>query len=284
MIRSLSRGLGLIICSLVFLTLPAMSPAGQAALEQRLWQVMQLDALMLLLRDEALAEVGAMEEATGPAGEGGLWREAVARIHDPDLLHDLFREGAAEELARSTPAVVDAGLDFYDSPLGRRALALELSTRAAILDDEVRQDAETAFDMARLIGDPRAAQIERFIAAGDLLEMNVAGAMNAALAFSRGYDQGGGYRMPMSDRQRLADVWAQETAIRDEIRNWLQGYLFLAYSPLGDEELERYIRFQMRPEGRALARILASGFDRLFTQTSFYMGLAFAADMSGREL
>lgn len=266
----------------LFCALPAV--AESRADTQRLWQVLQLDALMEVMAVEALTEAETMEQGSFPRGGDGLWLDVVAEIHDPDTLESLFREGISGVIDQVDQQDLRQALDFYETALGQRVLGLELSAREVFLDPAAEEDAESNFAFAEANDDPRVAQIHRFIDSGGLLELNVAGAMNAALAFSFGYDEAGGYQMPMSEQQLLADVWGQETQIRDDVDGWMQSYLFLAYSPLSDADLEDYIRFQGSDAGHALSRVLTAGFDRLFTETSYNTGFAFATQMRGREL
>lgn len=261
-----------------------LAEAQPRADSQRLWQVLQLDALMQLMAAEALAEAETMEQGSFPRGGDGLWLDVVAEIHDPATLESLFREGVSGAVEAVDPQELDQALDFYATALGQRVIGLELSAREVVLDPAAEEDAESDFAFAQASDHPRVDQIQRFIESGDLLDLNVAGAMNAALAFSFGYEEAGGYQMPMSEQQLLADVWGQEAQIREDVESWMLSYLFLAYSPLSDADLEAYIRFQASDAGHALSRVLSAGFDRLFTETSHNMGFAFATQMRGREL
>lgn len=255
-----------------------------AAQEEQLWQVLQLAELMPIMQDEARAEAETMEATMFERGGDGRWIEIVAEIHDPKRLEGLFRAGLAKALADVPADRIAEALDFYQTALGQRLVGLETSARVVMLDPDAEVDAKASFATAASRADPRADQIRRLIDDADLVDPNVAGGMNAALAFARGFDDGGGYPMPMTEAQMLTDVWSQEPAIRAETLGWMEAYLFLAYSPLTDDEVEAYIRFAASPGGRVLSEVLFQAFDAQFVQTSRDMGFAAAGQLTGREL
>lgn len=258
-------------------------PATEA-MAARLWSVLHLADLMPILRDEAMAEAEAMESEMFEGGEAAGWQDAVAAIHAPDRLQQLFRTAAAEAVPAATAPRVGAAIDFYAGDLGQRLIGLETSARQAMLDPETEDAARQRFSEAASREDPRVAQITRLIDEADLIGPNVAGGLNAAVAFSQGFAEGGGFDMPLSESQMLADAWTQEPGIHAETLGWMEAYLLLAYSPLSDAELDRYIRFAGSDAGQALSGVLFAGFDALFLQTSRDLGRAAARQLQGRAL
>ncbi|MDP5307898.1 DUF2059 domain-containing protein [Paracoccus spongiarum] len=256
--------------------------AGQVDL--RLWRVRRLAELMPILRDEALAEARTMLDTLRDGGAGIGWLDSVARIHEPARLEALFRAALRRPAAGVPEARLQAALDFYETDLGRRLVGLETTARRAMLDPDAEALAREAFATAASRNDPRVGRIGRLIEEADLIGPNVAGGLNAAVAFSRGFSDGGGFDMPMTEDQMLADAWSQEAEIRAATLGWMEAYLMLAYSPLSDAELDRYIGFAGSPEGQALSALLFEGFDAIFLQTSRDLGLAAAAQMQGSEL
>ena len=212
------------------------------------------------------------------------WLDRVGAIHHPGRIRALFLSGMAAAMPGADPAEVRAGLEFYRTGFGQRMLALESSARVAMLDADVEAAAREAFARASFQEAPRAAQILRLIEAADLIESNVAGGMNASIAFSRGFQAGGGFPMPMSEGEIIQEAWAQEPQMRADTEDWIGAYLFLAYSSLSDAELDGYIAYAGSPEGQALSRLMFAGFDAVFAQTSHDMGLAAAAEIRGRQL
>lgn len=262
---------------------PDLSPQAQQVID-RIWQVLQMDQLMPVLRDEAMAEAPVIAESLFPRGGTGTWTRQVAAIHDPKQLEITFREGLANGIREDQLPRLNAALDFYQTPLGARIITLETTARQTMLNAEVEEEAVNRFAHAAEGEEPRSGQIMRLIEEADLVGPNVAGGLNAAVAFSEGFSAGGGFDMPMTRDEMLADAWSQEADIAAETLIWMQAYLMLAYSPLSDAELEQYIRYSTSPEGRALANVMFHGFDKIFIDTSRALGLAAARQMQGREL
>lgn len=258
-------------------------PQHQQAAEA-VWDVMQLDSLAPILRDEAVAEAAEMAEALFQRGGRGPWLSKVAAIHHPARIRALFLTGMAAAMPAADPRDVRAGLAFYRAGFGQRMLALEASARLAMLDGDVEAAARDGFAQAVRLQSPRAARIARLIEAADLIEPNVAGGLNASIAFSRGLQQGGGFPMPLSDAQIIQDAWAKEGQMRAETEGWIGAFLFLACASLSDRELDAHIAYAGSAEGQALSRLMFAGFDAVFARTSYDMGLAAAAQMRGRQL
>ena len=265
-------------------TANADAARGRQQVVSQLWDVMGMDALMPLLRDEALIEAESMRSEMFAQGREAGWRDRVAQIHDPARLEALFRRGVQGDLSDLPDPQISMALDFYRTALGQRLIRLETSARLAMLDPAVEQDAREAFSKAASHSDPRVEQIGRLIEDADLIGPNVAAGMNAAVAFSQGFAQAGGFDMAMTEEQMLADAWSQEPGLRAETLGWMEAYLMLAYSPLSDDELERYIEFAGSDAGQSLSAVLFAGFDALVLQTSRDLGTAAAAQMQGRDL
>src|SRR5690606_34371604 len=123
-----------------------------------------------------------------------------------------------------------------------------------------------------------------FIAAADLLEPNIAGGLNANLAFYRALVRGGGFPYEVSEQDMLADVRAQEPEVRAEMESWLGAYLFMAYDALSDAELQAYRDFVASEAGRRVTAALFAGFDIVFQRVSEDLGAATARRLSGQEL
>lgn len=260
---------------------PDMSPQQAAHV---LWDVMAMDALAPILRDEALAEGAEMASTMFPRGGTGRWMDRVAAIHAPDRIRALFLRGVLARLPAADPQDLHRGLAFYRTGLGRQLLSLETRARIAMLDDKVEAAARDAWAREQSKSTPRAARINRLIAAADLVEANVAGGLNASVAFAKGFQEGGGFPMPLSEGQIVADAWAQEPQLRTDTEDWIGAYLFLAYAALSDAQLDLYIAYAASDGGRILSQMMFAGFDAAFTRTSHDMGRAAAAELRGRQL
>ena len=289
MLRSLAIALVLVFPALAqarpVTIIQSESHGGPAApLTERLWNTMDLESLMPILRDEAVAEAEDMQADLFKRGGTGGWLDQVARIHDPDRLESLFREGLEAARENADRGRIEDALTFYRSDLGRRLVGLENSARRTMLDADAEAAAREALSAAAARDDPRVARIRRLIDEAQLIGPNVAGGMNAAMAFSEGFAEGEGFDMPMNAERMLRDTWRQEEEIRAQTTEWMESYLLLAYSPLSDADLDRYIVFAGSAGGKALSGLMFAGFDAVFRKTSYELGLTAAGQMQGRQL
>lgn len=259
----------------------AERPVAEASVG-RLGEVMQLDALFQVLREEGVAHGEVLKADMFPTGGGAGWEAEVSRIYDVARLRAGF-DAALETSLGADPEALAEITAFFASDLGQRILGLEIEARRAFLDTATEEAAQVAADDAAAAKDPRVAQLRRMIEAADLLEMNVAGALSGNLAFMTGMAATGAYGAVPQD-QLLSDVWAQEDQIRADTSTWLYSYLGLAYSPLTEAEMESYIRFWESPAGQRLNAALFAAFDSVFRDVSQDLGRAAGIAMQGRDI
>lgn len=252
----------------------------RAAPADALYEALRIDDMLSVMRDEGKAYGRELGQDLFAGGTSPRWDALLDEIYDPAKMRDLVRRDFAAALAGTDTAPLVA---FFTAQTGQRIVGLELEAREAMIEDAVEEAArerfrqlETASDAARL------DQVTRFIAANDLLEANVAGALNASFRFYRGLVDGGGFQM--SEQEILSDVWAQEEETREDTREWLYAFLLLAYEPLEDDTLDAYIALSATPEGRALNRALFAAFNRMYDEISYALGLAAAQQMQGQDL
>jgi hypothetical protein len=258
-------------------------PSAAAVSIARLGEVMQLDALFEVLREEGIS-YGAELEAEMLAGGGGPgWTRAISDIYDIPVLRARFDRALLDGLGPD-PKATAAIIDFFSSDLGNRILKLEIEARRAFLDDAAEDAARVAADKLRAGRDPRAGQIERFIEAADLLEMNVAGALSGNLAFMTGMNETGINGVMLPQDEMMEQVWGQEAQIRSDTESWLHAYLGLAYSPLSEAELDAYIAFWETAAGQRLNAALFAAFDQTFVTVSRDLGRAAGQAMLGQDI
>jgi hypothetical protein len=218
-----------------------------------------------------------------PSGGGPGWDAAIAKIYDIPQLRARFNQALRAGLA-SDPDSVAAITAFFASDLGSRILTLEIEARRAFLDDAAEDAARVAADRQRAGREPRARQIERFIEAADLLEMNVAGALSGNLMFMNGMNETGINGVMLPEEEVMAQVWGQEEQIRSDTESWLYAYLGLAYAPLTEAELDAYIAFWETPAGKRLNAVLFAAFDKVFSGVSQELGRAAGQAMLGQDI
>ncbi|MFN4202573.1 MAG: DUF2059 domain-containing protein, partial [Tabrizicola sp.] len=236
-------------------------------------EVMRLDELFEVLREEGLEYGRRLEADMFPSRGGADWAGTVSRIYDPDRLRPEFEAALAREIGND-PAVLDGIVAFYGSELGQRILGLEIEARRAFLDTAAEEAARIAADEAAASRNPKVALIRRMIEVADLLEANVAGAMSGNLAFMTGMAETGVYGRTMPEDEILADIWSREAQTRSETSTWLDAYLGLAYAPLSEDELAAYVAFWESPAGQRLNAALFVAFDRVFRPVSHDLGRA----------
>lgn len=258
---------------------PGMVWAAGADEIDRLHAILQTDALMEILSEEGVEQSEDLRSEMFP-GRGGVgWTATVAQIYDPERLATLFRKAFDAELRDID---IEPLLIFYEGDTGGSVAALEVEARRAIMSDEVEAAALAAYEDVRGSGSDREALLEEFADLNDLIDRNVAGALNANLAFYSGLASGQAF--DMTEDQMLNEVWAQEASIREDTTDWVFGYMTFAYETLSDKQLKSYLDLTATKAGRDLNRALFSGFDAVFLDVSFALGAATARFSAGDEL
>ena len=246
-------------------------------------QTLKIDALIAVMRTEGLANGKEMEADLFPGQDGAAWDVVVSRVYDTTRLHQIFDAALIKSL-QNDPATQKAMREFFGTPLGQRILALEIDARKTLLDDNATEAAAKLWGKALNAKTPRAKQINRFAEINDLVESNVMGALNGNLAFYRGMNTAEAFTQPMPEADMLAEVWSQETDVRRDTTEWLFPFLMLAYQPLSDKELGKYIAFSETPAGQKANRAMFVAFDAMFVQVSKELGQSAGRLMAGQDI
>ncbi len=251
--------------------------ADQAAMD-RLSSALQLEAIVEIMRREGLeSSADLANEMLG--GGGPEWLAALDRIYDKTRMLATVEEGMSATLDNEEAQRIAA---FYSTDLGAEIIALELSARAAFMDESI-EEASNEVALALPETDPdRFALVEEYIEVNNLIESNVVGGLNSNYAFFTGLADGGFFDGALTEDEMLAEIWAQEGEIRTETTMWLHSYAGLAYRPLTDEEMQIYIDFSRTDAGQAMNRALFAGFDQMFVDISRALGLTLGR-MGGAE-
>ncbi|APZ54811.1 DUF2059 domain-containing protein [Salipiger abyssi] len=243
-----------------------------------------LDALGLpkivqIMREEGMDYAREMAIDLMPGGATPAWQASVGTIYDTGAMEDMVRARFAESFGETDATPL---LTFFTGETGSRIVDVELSARRAMIDDDVETAAREAFRGLDGSSDPRLATITEFVQENDLVEANVVGALNASYQFYLGLTNGGA--LEMTERDILTEVWSQEAETRIDTREWLYGFLLMAYGPIAQEDLETYVALSVSPEGRAMNRALFAGFNAMYDEISYALGLAAAEQMMAQEL
>ena len=245
----------------------------------RLHTALQTDVLMEILSEEGVEQSEDLRGEMFPGRGGFGWTATAKQIYAPERMTSLFRAAFDAELKDVDVLPL---LDFYSSETGSRVAALEVQARRAIMSDDVEAAARAAYEDIEGRGSQREELLNEFADLNSLIDRNVAGALNANLAFYRGLGSGEGFEM--TEDQMLREVWDQEASIRDDTSGWVFGYMAFAYEPLTDEQLRSYVDLTATDVGRDLNRALFAGFDAVFLDVSFALGAATARFSVGDEL
>jgi len=244
-----------------------------------LMDVLQIRELSGILHEEGL-KFGTQLNEEWLGGQGGQgWSQQVAAIYAPDRISEGIRAGLEPALEGE---VLEEAIVFFASDLGQKVIMLENAARRAMADESVDAQARAKYLEIKGSGDPRLAQIDRMIDAGDLINRNVTSALNSNYQFLRALVDGDVYLM--DDEEILEDVLGERDAITEDTTIWLGAFFSLAYSPLSLEELTTYADFSETAAGKALNNGFFAGFDPLYEDISYALGRAMALNMAAEEL
>jgi len=260
---------------------PVTAQDSDADKVEALYDALALSELLPIMRDEGLtygADIGA---DLFPGDPGPEWTELVSAIYDIDRMEARVLADFAADLEGDD---IDAMIAFFTSEPGRTIIQLEVSARAALLDEAVEETSIEAAAIAIADDDPRMALIETYAQTNDLIEANVVGAMNSNFAFYTGLMDGGAFPQSLSEDEILADVWSQEPEIRINTSEWVYSFLYLAYQPLDDTDIEAYIAFSETEAGQDINQALFAAFDGMFVDISRNLGRASSRFMTRQEL
>lgn len=253
-------------------------PAAEA---RALLEAVGMYELLPIMREEGMSYSDTLREQLFPGQGGAGWAEMVGEIYQLDRLERVVARRFAAEMGGVDIAPL---MDFFTSPRGTHIVELEISARRALLDEAVEEVSRAAYEEMRAQEQPRLEVLRGFIEENDLVETNIAGALNSNLAFYQGLAAGGALPGDMSEQDMLRDVWMQEPEIREETEGWVWSYLAMAYKPLEDADIEAYTALSRTPEGRALNRALFASFDDLFTAISRDLGLGASRFMASEDI
>jgi len=260
---------------LAILALPVWADARMSVLVD----VLKLREAAYILRAEGLAYADDLDSEMLDGQGGAGWQLQVNAIYDPERLVEEVRQALEGALQGQ---VLEDTIRFFASDLGQEIVTLENSARLAIGEQDVEDAARGRYLELSETDDPRLAQVMEFADTGDMLNRNVTSAMNSNYQFLRGLADG--HAIEMTEQEILADVAGDIDEITDDTTSWLYGYFLLAYHPLADDDLQRYIAFANTPAGQALNRALFEGFGKAYEDISYALGRAVALNMLAEEL
>ncbi len=269
------RPFWVLLMLLLAFTAPARAdPAGLSDLVKAL----RLPDMLGVMRAEGLAQGQDLGADMLPDRADARWLADLDRLYDQDRMLAVvtaeLRKGLEDvDLARLTA--------YFNSDIGQRLVAGELDARRAFLDPAVEEAARSALPPPET-EDARGLTILAFIAANDMVDLNVSGGLNASLRFYQGLAQGG--QLDMTEAEMLDDIWGREPETRSDAALWLRALLTVAYRDIPVDGLAGYVELSLTPEGQALNAALFAGFDQMFGDLNYALGLALASRLADTEL
>jgi hypothetical protein len=200
-------------------------------------------------------------------------------IYDPQSIRDRIYAGMRDGLTEDQRAVA---LAFYQSDLGTLVAELEATARQAISADEVEEAAYSIAQSASEQDDPRIATIERAIEDLELVEMNMSGAMNAQYSFLMRLTKVDRLGLSQGEILSMLDEAAEDTM--GSIAEWLVAFMYMAYAPLDDEQLDQYVSYQLSENGDAVNKALFKLFNEIERDSSAALGKELAEALQSQEL
>ncbi|MDJ1008669.1 MAG: DUF2059 domain-containing protein [Paracoccaceae bacterium] len=267
--------------ALPFLALMLSVSSLRASDVRDLYEAMRLGDILHIMREEGLAYGEDLRSEMFPDQAAMGWPRVIDNIYALDRMEAEF-VGPFEEAVGDTD--LEPLIAFFNSERGQEIVEFEVTARRALLDEAVEATAKQIWEDLQGELDPRQDLIERFVDANDLIEANVAGAMNSSLAFYEGLATADSFDGAWTLDRILSTVWEQEAEIRADTRDWIYPYLTLAFEPLGAEDIEAYIALSESAEGQALNAALFSAFDVLFVNISRDIGEAAALYLQGQDI
>jgi len=238
---------------------------------ETLFDSMGLPDMLEIMREEGVSYGAEIGEGVFQGKPSPAWNAIVEGIYDTSMMRDRVLTDLAAELEGDDIAAIQT---FFDSELGVRIVDLEVAARRALLDDTIKQASNEVAALAIADKTPRYLLVSEFVDANDLIETNVAGALNSNYAFFMGLMEGGALGEGMSEDEVLANLWTQEPEIRQSTTEWVYAYSLLAYQPLSDDDLQAYIDFSNTQAGRDINTAMFASFDGVFEDISHALGLA----------
>lgn len=263
------------------LTLPVFAQNTQDQQIDALYEALALPEVIAIMREEGLIYGEDLAAEMLPGGTSAEWAAAVSQIYDVQVMNEEVRGALGEALDGDDLAAM---LEFFTSDFGQKLITLEVSARRAMLDETVTEAAEEAAALAAFEETARYQQVTDYIAATDLIENNVVGALNSSYAFYVGLIDGGAMPAGVTAEAALQEVWAQEAEIRATTTEWAYAFLMLAYDPLSDAELQDYIAFSQTEAGEDMTEALFDAFNGMFDDISRALGLASSRFIVSQEL
>ena len=269
------------IVTALALCLMAGQVAGQVAGQNArdLIYAMGLREMVEIMQVEGIEYGESLADELFPDTDRSAWKATVQRLHDTAAMEALVLSAYERALGETD---VSEMLVFFNEGAGAQIVQRELEARRAMVDPTVEDAALERYRAEIGKETPRLLQIETFANANDLVEANVTGALNASYQFYAGLVDGGAFNL--TESEIIRDIWSQEDDTRTDSREWVYGFLLLAYGTLDNDVMEEHVALTQTEAGQAVNQALFAGFNAMYNELSYAIGLAAAQQMQMTDL
>ena len=254
--------------------------SSETLIHEKLYAALQLNKIITILHDEGIGDglkTGVVY--LGKDYDEKAFRAALDEVYSLESMESELKSGIAESLTLETATHV---LDFFSSDLGRQIATLETSARTVISDAAVERIVIDVAKSAKIENPKRYNLLEKNIIEMGFVELNMTGAFSAQFAFLSELSKL--ENVTITHDEILAMLMQSEAEMREEIKNWLMGFSYLAYQPLSDDELGTYLGFLTSSSGKELNSVLFSIFNALALKTSEGLASVIISFYMAREL
>ncbi len=254
--------------------------SSETLIHEKLYAALQLNKIVTILHDEGIADglkTGVVY--LGKDYDEKAFRAALDGVYSLESMESELKSGIAESLTLETATHV---LDFFNGDLGRQIATLETSARTVISDAAVERIVIDVAKSAKTENPKRYNLLEKNIIEMGFVELNMTGAFSAQFAFLSELSKL--ENVTITHDEILAMLRQSEAEMREEIKDWLMGFSYLAYQPLSDDELGTYLGFLTSSSGKELNSILFNTFNALALQTSQELASVIISFYMAREL
>lgn len=256
---------------IVFLLLP-LQLFAQSANTDTLIPLMRFGELADVTRQEGLVGNETLLQDFGLPTDEELWQEKLDEIFEVARIEALFEAGFSDGFnSRSTTEV----LEFLQDPDWIEIVTLQNDAAIATLDPDIEAASfEVYWDHVDR-NSKRLAALEKLIGTVNLIEQNIAGAMNGMITLNQGMSSIIP-EMAYPEEDLFAFFLEEEESMRADISESLLSFFLMTYEPISDQVLRDQIAFWSTQAGQDLSNAMMRAYDEVYDSLTYDLGRAMA--------
>ena len=246
---------------------------------QQLYDALHMDILVDVIVSEGQEQVKDAAELYLSGRAIKVFIDQNRNLYQPSVIKERLIKGLDVGMTADQRSIA---LAFFQTETGSLAAELEATARQAISDQAIEDHAKAMVANAEKNKEARVTELSDAIEKMGLIDMNLAGAMTAQYHFLMPLAKVDALGLNQAEILNMIQEGQEE--IIDNITTWLMAFTYMAYTPLGDEQLTTYLSYQMSENGAALNSALFDAFNGIDRDMSAAMGLALAQALQSQEL